>query len=763
VTDALAHIWAKSAAVPEEQGELLSLHTGWVLEELHLWRRRLANLATYSRADIWDVAAWACLLHDTGKVAAGFQRMLRPDGRTFDHRHEVLSLVTVGWLDVSDDVRALVAAGVATHHKDWNQIWALYSDIGERNRLLAEMSVEDERALRRWLSGEGAPNMEECGFARLPGLRDISAAEAMQHAFRCLRHLTEILEEENAVSRPNLAARASRGLILLADHAGSAHERLREPPALADAGAFRRAVPFLQDELPHHQDIAARSVGHCLLTAPTGSGKTEAALLWAAHQRATSGTPRTIFYVLPYRSSLNAMHARMQNKYGLHDNEVVLQHSSATTALYRRLLDEKTYTSKQAESTARRNRALGKLMTAPVRILTPYQLLRGFFGLKGHEAILTDATEGVFILDELHAYDAERLALLLAAVEHLAKDLGASFMAMSATFPDVLCTLLADAVGPVSLIEADQRTKDLARRHVLHLVDRDLLAAETVNEITRRFASGEAVLVVTTTVARAQEIYDLLKTRVPEGTISLLHGRFTGDDRATKEVHLMRRVANGRHRGDASGTILVATQVVEVSLDVDFDVLFSDPAPIEPLVQRFGRVNRARRPRLSDVIVHTSIPDASSHIYASATVESALKALRPCAGSPIDEDMVQAWVDAAYEPVRRQFIAHIRRMMREYRTSVIEANRPLESHDDLRSMFDKQFDGSEVVPMSLREEYERRQEEEPLLAPGLCVPISQGQWFKLRSSQRLVDSVFADCPYDSDRGLDLSFRTNDDA
>jgi hypothetical protein len=129
-----------------------------------------------------------------------------------------------------------------------------------------------------------------------------------------------------------------------------------------------------------------------------------------------------------------------------------------------------------------------------------------------------------------------------------------------------------------------------------------------------------------------------------------------------------------------------------------------------------GRVNRGRRGPLRDVFVHSVIPDASAHIYSRRPVEQALATLRPYAGDPIQEDLIQNWVDASYEAIAEAFVEDVMRRTREYRRAVIETNRPLESHENLKELFDQQFDGTEVVPLSLRGEYERRLEEEPLTA-----------------------------------------------
>ena len=152
MSDVLAHVWAKSAVTPGRDGELLTAHTGLVLGRLANWRKRLPNLGRYSRPDIWDLAAWACLLHDVGKIARGFQSMVK-GGPRFSHRHEVLSLVAVGWLNLPEEQRALVAAGVATHHRDWQTIWTSYMSADARALLIGEMTLDDADSLRRWLSG----------------------------------------------------------------------------------------------------------------------------------------------------------------------------------------------------------------------------------------------------------------------------------------------------------------------------------------------------------------------------------------------------------------------------------------------------------------------------------------------------------------------------------------------------------------------------------------------------------------------------------
>lgn len=767
-------VWAKSPTRGEESGESLADHTSRVLANLERLKLRCPGLADLCEMPrFWERATLAVLLHDLGKCAVGFQKMVRNEG-IFPVRHEVLSCAFLPSL-LSQDSQgdfAWVASGILSHHKDLATLQERYP------RADPYLDVPDglESILR-----EVEPTFYESGLEYLSSFLlpllpapirdsvfvDQSVAEELKsdaltiirRAINSYAKLAEGLSERAFNDPLVLAARFLRGVIVLADHAGSAWREFSFLVALGSVREMLKALRLKKERLYEHQAQSSQALGSVIMAAPTGSGKTEAALLWAARNgEHVRGSP-PVFYVLPYQASLNAMRRRLGENFG--DDKVALQHSRALQALYQQLLDREYYPRKAAEL-AKGEVAAARLHVCPFRILTPYQLLRGVFQLPGHEALLTDCVYGRLILDEMHAYEPVRFGQILATIEHLTDDMNVRVLAMSATMPDVMRKTwdrVLSAGGKSSFISADQATFRLFRRHRVHVCRHELVSEQVVNDMRVAAERGLAVLVVATTVKRAQFLADRLIAMLPSHShVELLHGKFCSRDRFKKEIGLQEHLSARSKGNSPAPLVLVATQVVEVSLNLDFDILYSDPAPLEALLQRFGRVNRFRRHAERDVVVCNVIPEHNP-VYERHLVGASIGVLEENNGELIDESKIGSLLNAVYSgTIGSAWASEVERARGDFRQRVIESIRPFQSDPAIQDLFEEQFDGDEILPEQLLPEYEQQWEWDPLLAPLLLVPVTRSQLMRLRREGRLYKlqdcTLVARVAYSSQRGLD---------
>lgn len=718
-------------------------------------------------------------MHDFGKSAQGFQDMLR-DGTRWPHRHEVLSLAFLDWVKSALSAEELlwVAAAIVSHHKDAKDIQLAYSERSDPdNQLLAKRIAEINDntlvGLRNWLDKcqeAWIENLElkdmgihlailPSGPEALDSVKNQGAANIRNWLNSYQRWIKRInRSEERALVIGTIAL---RGHIISSDHLASAHtgelpsSKLAKPEKLLELWSLASGKPYN----PYtHQSDCMKIRGSAVLMAPTGSGKTEASLLWAVAQAGDEHPVPRLYYTLPYQASMNAMHDRLNNdRYGAFPGQVGLEHSRSTLAYYRRLLDDGP--PEKAVRSAKWLNNLARLNYYPVRVLSPYQILKGSYCLKGYESLLSDCFNAVFILDEVHAYEGKRLALILATVKYLRENFNARFFVMSATLPKILRDHLAEALGNYSLLQASPELYAQFQRHQLMLKNGDLLNPNTLDEITETIRSGQSVLVCCNTVRRAQDAYNESSQRLgSEVEIILLHGRFNGKDRLEKETRV--RQATGSNSSQRKAILLIATQVVEVSLDIDLDVIYTDPAPLEALLQRFGRVNRRRLKAFAPVYVFRE-PADGQHIYDKALVQASLKVLEANNGKMIDEAKISDWLDEIYKgEIASNWNKEYEDAFQEFWYGILLNLRAFNSDEALEEEFYRAFDSVEVLPLGLLDEYCKALENNPLEASQFLVPIRWGQFMQLKnkglvqvegdSKIRVVNAY-----YDSEFGLDL--------
>jgi CRISPR-associated endonuclease/helicase Cas3 len=207
------------------------------------------------------------------------------------------------------------------------------------------------------------------------------------------------------------------------------------------------------------------------------------------------------------------------------------------------------------------------------------------------------------ILDEIHTYTDITRAIVLKIV-HVLKDLGCRIHIGTATMPTFLYNQILELLGKEDVFEVqlDDEELDKFDRHTVHKLDSWESAFPLINQA---IDEDKKVLLVCNRVQSAQQVFETITQLHPNIPAMLLHSRFKRGAREQKEKQLIGKDKNGKPTGEfntsAKACIVVSTQVVEVSLDISFDLMVTECAPLDALIQRFGRINRVRNEKTKDI------------------------------------------------------------------------------------------------------------------------------------------------------------------
>jgi CRISPR-associated endonuclease/helicase Cas3 len=747
----------------KSNGETIAFHTVSCLRAARALLQSLP-LPESQRHELQKDVLAALSIHDLGKAALGFQQMVQGAKTNWaGKRHEVLS-ASFGSTLPGMSPSALMA--VLTHHKSLPGDGITHCDAGclpfEQLPLKDCVCPIWQEMANEWLENRQLLAEEWrqiCAALQKEGVTSVPfelATLSLDPAW--LSRSSGRRGQRKAIPfSERLHAALVRGLTITSDHLGSAHLEPRPIPDLKQFAVLKHmSRPF--------QAVAAQTEGSAILRAPTGSGKTEAALLWAQQNQMPHGR---LFYVLPYTASINAMYQRLgpgrdPNMPGTFGAENVgVLHSRAAASLYVMLESSNDdCTRLDSQRNARELASLAREMWYPIRVCTPHQILRYVLRGKGWETMLAEFPAACFIFDEVHAYDPRIVGLTLATAKLVSK-WGGRALFLSATLPDFLAKLIQSALGDVSVITLDPtkaRDSEILdrKRHILQVRAGSL--SEQLGAVITAAKASNSTLIVCNHVPTAQTIFE--QVRVEFGTsCALLHGRFNQEDRNLIEARIVRRPPL---------KVLVATQVVEVSLDIDFDQAFLEPAPIDALVQRMGRVNRAgtRKGGPAPVTVFTKQVN-KRHLYckcrdaahdSDCRVQRSIEELAKMS-NPIGEcDLVQA-TNRIYSD---GYVADDRQAFEEGLNHPdlidFEARLLVGAHQDWVEQVIESADGTvEVLPNCLRAEYEaRRQEGLWIAANSLFVPIRARSLSWLRQMlDTSSDPWVIDAPYCNTLGLQL--------
>lgn len=411
------------------------------------------------------------------------------------------------------------------------------------------------------------------------------------------------------------------------------YEQAELTPDIQDKELCRSIKDHLNGNLrPAQEFMEVSKDRNTVVVAPTGSGKTEAALLWLDGEKG--------FYTLPLKVSSNAIYERIQERYCYQN--VALLHSDSLNSYIKGVESDLENGYKKYEQ--------AKLLSYPLTVCTVDQLFRFVYKALGTEIFAATLKYSKIIIDEIQSYSPRVVAALIFGLSEI-HYMGGKFAIITATLPPVIkhfmkkCKLIEDR---------DYVFKDFSgtagtARHRIKMEKGDF----NIDEIVKA-AREKKVLVICNTVTKAQEVYQEIQRKCEELDhydieTGLLHARFI---RAHRDI-LEKQILDFSADEDASG-IWVTTQIVEASLDIDFDILYTEMCTADSLLQRMGRCNRFGKKDVSwpNVIVYINNSGRAVNgkgVYDSDIYDRSVQCLKKYEGILFSEADKTAYIDEVYD------------------------------------------------------------------------------------------------------------------
>ncbi len=664
MNQSLIHLWAKTSRDNDGRWHPLILHMldvaasaeAILAREPESTRTRMAAVLglEWEQARPWLLFLIAC--HDLGKACPGFQCKWKnlsslDGGRSpnTDINHAFVSQIALSaWLQEQgwpEGLSELVADAVGCHH-------------GER----AAPTVLDQLMGDRRATGKGDWSDGRCGL--MEALKEVlkptltPTKESLSGPdFMLLSGLTSFAdwigsnEEWFPFGKPADCGDLNAWFELRRPRAEQALNAIRweiRTPLAPKSKSFTEVFGFAPRPLQQAvadvlTELTAPAI--LLLEAPMGEGKTEAAFFAHLELQRRFGH-RGLYVALPTKATGNAMFARtlkFLRDQGIKRNlDIQLVHGGALLndafqdLKVSGIWDQKEGQVRAGEWFTNKKRAL----LSEYGVGTVDQALLPILPVRHNFVRLWGLANRVVVFDEIHAYDAYTGTLLVHLLRWLLA-LGSSVVLLSATLPPSIRRKLATVVTStlpeqeseyprLSVFQEGQQIAqkhfqaDPARRQTVRLqaIAPDLSDMRAALE--SHLAQGGMGLALLNTVQRAQDLYRLFAAgealvregqrvgkRLSDGTeVFLFHARFPADRRQMREEQALEIFGRGVVR--IGRKILIATQVAEQSLDLDFDVIATDLAPIDLILQRAGRLWRhaqASRPVSEPLLLVAGLTD----------------------------------------------------------------------------------------------------------------------------------------------------------
>lgn len=517
------------------------------VEDLIFRANILRKLGYIKDIHIYNLLIQACKGHDLGKANKEFLKRILNPKLHFDETKEILhNILSVYYLDKNEfdentDDYLIVACCILFHHDYCNEPLVIKTRTSQINSLL--IPEYNQKPSRRMLKNI------------------------------CNNYLKK---QETIIVK---------GLLHRCDYSASGNYEIEYPNDFLEAGLAQMMNEWQKKKKDScwnelQEFCIENREENIIALAPTGMGKTEAGLLWIGDNKG--------FFILPIRTAINAIYDRIKNQI-LKDEKLEerlgLLHSESLSYY-------ESHVGQEMDILDYRNR--GQVLSLPLNISTLDQLFDFVFKYKGYEMKLATLSYSKIVIDEIQMYDAEMLAYLIYGLRRI-HELGGKIAIVTATLPPFIKKLLKDkSIGNIEFKEQDF-TNDL-KRHSVKVMDESICEDDIIQCYNQNIkeAKGNKILVVCNTIKKAQKMYDQIKEK--DGTLNshVFHSRFDREDRKKleNEIKEFGKTYNERNEIDIQNDIWIATSIVEVSLDIDFDYLFTELTDLNGLFQRMGRCNR---------------------------------------------------------------------------------------------------------------------------------------------------------------------------
>ncbi|WP_202319142.1 CRISPR-associated helicase Cas3' [Archaeoglobus neptunius] len=544
-------------------------------------------------------------LHDIGKLTKEFQENIRQNRRSqkYPHAYYGFFLLYESFTDTIIEIPIELAAILGHHTQLYDQLYSDHNQFERPTFLVNEIKEFVNNATKIYT---------ELGFNEFFVFNgfDIVVHESrprpkvvnkVRNEF--VKRINEFVDENRNWERTKSIFSYFFAVLQICDDYASAHfskfvESYNGEQRLFDSVLENpdEYVPFLKVDDPIKKVLGDKdpykfqkdlldAPKFVTLFAPCGRGKTEAALLWALNALEKYRRNKIVF-AMPTQTTSNAMYDRLKAIFG--EENVGLYHGRCFIKLrddLKKETDEDFEEEKDVEE-IRSETFKGNTFFKPITITTVDHLIYSFVkGFSQADFALGNLQNAVIIFDEVHYYEKLTLEHLLTLFNLLTK-MDIPHLLMSGTLPDFMLKELDNCYRHI----VDKEGLEFIP-FKLELHGRPMFDDDVVNEIVENYRKGLTQFTILNTVERAKQFYLRLKEELKnsdEPNIMLYHSQFTYNDRVKKENEIYSRIKN-------KPFILVATQVIEISLDISCDVMYSELAPPDALGQRAGRLNRKGR------------------------------------------------------------------------------------------------------------------------------------------------------------------------